>query len=98
MRKGIISGYSTLQRNRPNISRKSRGEFDDDELWRDIPRDAFVGEQPAFQQGEVTGAELRSVIRKMKRGKAPGPDEKSAELFKELDGENRETLKNIVNE
>ena len=41
--------------------------------------------------------ELNTVMRKMKRGKAPGPDQLAAEFFKELDTTNRESLLHILN-
>lgn len=45
-----------------------------------------------YNIGEITTPELKNIIRKLKRNKAPGPDEIPTELFKELNEENLEYI------
>jgi len=51
----------------------------------------------AFDVGPITLKELREVIKKFKRRKAPGPDNVPIEVFKEMDDVNLERILDILN-
>ena len=53
--------------------------------------------QSQYYVGGITMVEIKQVIKKIKRKKAPGPDEIPAELFKELSEENLEELRELLN-
>ena len=51
-----------------------------------------------YNIGEISMEELREVIKKFKKRKAPGPDEIPMEILKELDTENLEEVRQLLNE
>ena len=46
---------------------------------------------------EITMAELMEAIRKMKRGKTPGPDGVPLEVFKEMEGDQLQVVLDMLN-
>ena len=58
-------------------------------------RDQF--KDVVFDDEPISMRELRAIIRKMKPGKAPGPDEITTDFVKHLDKEGLEKLRELVN-
>ncbi len=50
-----------------------------------------------YRVGEITKKELKMVIKKLKRRKAPGPDEIPTDFFKEMDEDTREEIRELLN-
>ena len=48
--------------------------------------------------GNIAGKELDNTIKQMKRNKAPGPDRVISELYKWLDVDSRDILREVLNE
>jgi hypothetical protein len=56
-----------------------------------------ISENLTFNLNEISLAEIKSVLKKCKRRKAPGPDEIPMEIFLEMTDENLEEVKTILN-
>ena len=61
-------------------------------------RQKIINEDLTMNEGKITMEELTAIIRKLKRRKAPGPDEIPIEFFKELTEELLESMLKIINE
>ncbi len=57
-----------------------------------------VDHETGIDVGNITGNELDNAIKHMKRNKAPGPDRVISELYKWLDMDSRDMLREILNE
>lgn len=74
-----------------------------DEHWfnttgRDpLPIQSQIGDTAVCDSAQFTTTELKDVLRKIKIGKQPGPDQIFVELYKWLDSNNREKLLSILN-
>ena len=55
-------------------------------------------EYKEYKTGRITMAEISRVLKQMKRNTAPGPDDITMEVFKDMDNENREYILEIKNE
>ena len=64
----------------------------------DFPNHKVFRENLPYQYGEITHEELKLVLKKFKRRKAPGPDEVPMEIFKEMSDENLNIVLDILNE
>ena len=53
---------------------------------------------PIIETSDITMSELMAAIRRLKRGKAPGPDEIPMEFYKELQETNLEHILELLNE
>ena len=61
-------------------------------------RPKIIVENKNYNDGEITLEEVRRILKKIKRRKAPGPDEIPMEAFKEMDDENLEKIVKMLNE
>ena len=76
----------------PRVERSTR-----EERWPNDRYPKLVSEPLGINLGEITLTELRSAIRKLKRRKTAGPDEVPMELYKELDDDNLERVREVLN-
>ena len=75
--------------------RKTKKKESRNEKWR---TDKIVFTKQEYIKEEFTRKELTEIIKNIKRRKAPGPDETPMEIFKEMDEDNKEEVRNILND
>ena len=63
-----------------------------------IRKDRIIEENENYNTQEITLQELKQIIKKFKRRKAPGPDEIPMEIFKEMDDENLANTLELLNQ
>ena len=63
-----------------------------------MTRDTIIENGGNHRATEIEPVELDAVLKRFKRRKAPGPDERAIEFFKELSQENTEQLLELLNE
>ena len=63
---------------------------------KNINKEKIIKEQLEFNTAPPTIKEVKRAVRRLKRHKAPGPDEIPAEFFKELDDEGLEEIRLIL--
>ena len=66
--------------------------------FQDFPNTKIVNVDENYNVGEITMEETSRTIKKCKRKKAAGPDEVPMELFKEMDDDMLDVIREILNE
>ena len=69
----------------------------DSQAWEAIPKTRLFVEELNIRDDKINLLEVKGVIKKFKKRKAPGPDGLSTELFKQLNNENMWIICDILN-
>ena len=68
-----------------------------EEVFTDFPTDKIVTQSKTYNTQDITLEEIKTVLKKCKRRKAPGPDEMPMEIILEMTDSNLENIARIMN-
>ena len=103
------AAYHQKDRLGKHVPRNQRAEaaakFWAHEIWGgshsnscEISNKIIVQQHEGYNLGEFSMQDLQEAIRKLKRRKAPGPDDITTEAFKEMSEDNLEEIRSIINQ